>query len=94
MEMYRGERNDTGVMVNKTRRMRSVRWEGSVAMSTNATLYCHDDVTLRLCVTQGGGGRGGSGLGGTCRAGMRYVIDIKTGSYRSRAVLAAERNRD
>lgn len=34
-----------------------------VAMSTNTTLYCHDDVTLRLCVTQGGGRRGGSGLG-------------------------------
>lgn len=26
-------------------------------------LYCHDDVTLRVCVTQGGGRRGGSGLG-------------------------------
>lgn len=43
--------------------MRSVKGGDGVAMSTNATLYCHDDVTLRLCVTQGGGGRGGSGLG-------------------------------
>lgn len=59
-EMTRGL---TGLVMVNTGRMRSVKGGDGVAMSTNATLYCHDDVTLRLCVTQGGGGRGGSGLG-------------------------------